>query len=402
MEELDFDFIEEKMREVLRNAHGDSRKHNIKNFDDRINFSCPICGDSVKDPSKKRANIYKDNPLFMVCFNEGCRASVTNLFNTFNVQISPEKKQQMYNYADSHIKFTNKKDIYIPENLDKMIDLNELSNYLNSHIEHKIQNFQPIQINSAAYQYLKFDRLISNFENIYEADYIITDKWKEKVIVILNRAGDKLLGMQIRNLKSGDKRLFKIYNFESLYNILHPNEEIDKLELLSYNKISNFYNIMNVNWDQTVTIFEGYLDSLFCKLISSPPNSIGAIGLNSIDTDLNFLFDAGLDIQFFLDQDYDGIKNSINLLKSGNSVFLWQKFNRDILKIKKGSVDSIEAAKAILKIKDLNRLVQTFKNTDIYDKLKLNNYFSNNKTDIYYLDITKYPKNETKKYNKNK
>lgn len=395
MEELDFGFIEEKIIEVLRNAHADPRKHNIKDFNDRINFACPICGDSNKDPNKKRANIYKSNPLFMVCFNEGCRASVTKLFNTYNVQLTPEKKQQMYNYVDNHIKFNNKKDIYIPETMDKMIDLEQLSVYLNNHPEHKIQNFKPIQNNSVQYQYLKFDRLITNFENIYEADYIVTSNWKEKVIVILNRAGNKILGMQIRNLKSGDKRLFKVYNFEALYTILYPNEEIDNLELLSYNKISNFYNIMNVDWEQTVTIFEGYLDSTFY------PNSIGAIGLNSIDTDLSFLFDAGLDIQFFLDQDIVGIKNSISLLKKGYRVFLWQLFNNELLKKIKSNKDTYEANKLVLKIKDLNRLVQIFK-VDVYEKFKLNNFFSKSKLDEFYLDFKKYPNDQKNKYTKNK
>lgn len=395
MEELDFGFIEEKIIEVLRNAHADPRKHNIKDFNDRINFACPICGDSNKDPNKKRANIYKSNPLFMVCFNEGCRASVTKLFNTYNVQLTPEKKQQMYNYVDNHIKFNNKKDIYIPETMDKMIDLEQLSVYLNNHPEHKIQNFKPIQNNSIQYQYLKFDRLITNFDNIYEADYIVTSNWKEKVIVILNRAGDKILGMQIRNLKSGDKRLFKVYNFEALYTILYPNEEIDNLELLSYNKISNFYNIMNVDWEQTVTIFEGYLDSTFY------PNSIGAIGLNSIDTDLSFLFDAGLDIQFFLDQDIVGIKNSISLLKKGYRVFLWQLFNNELLKKIKSNKDTYEANKLVLKIKDLNRLVQIFK-VDVYEKFKLNNFFSKSKLDEFYLDFKKYPNDQKNKYSKNK
>lgn len=94
MEELDFDFIKEKIKDVLKNAHADPRKHNIKDFNDRINFACPICGDSNKDPNKKRANIYKGNPLFMVCFNDGCRASVTNLFNRYNVQLTPEKNNR--------------------------------------------------------------------------------------------------------------------------------------------------------------------------------------------------------------------------------------------------------------------------------------------------------------------
>ena len=388
--ELDVDYIKLKLSEVLRNAHTDPRKHNIKDLNDRLNFSCPICGDSQKDANKKRANIYKDNPLYLCCFNEGCRSSITKLFRDFNVEIDPEKKQAIYDYAESNIKFDRKKEIYIPSHLDKLIDINVLTEYLNSHPEHNITKFYPIKPNSAAYQYLKFDRLIDNFENIYEAEFRLTTKWSEKCIDILNKSGTKILGFQIRNLKSGDKRLFKVYNFEKIYRILHPEEEIDEVELLSYNKISNFYNILNVDWNQPVTIFEGYLDSLFY------PNSIGAIGLNSIDTELSFLFDSDLDLQFFFDQDSVGVRKSVKMLEQGYKVFLWQKLIESILRNK---TDKYKAKTYLLKIKDLNKLVTEMNNKDPYTKLKLNKYFSDDMFDKLYLDDTLYPKQtEKKKY----
>lgn len=385
--ELDIEYIKSKISEVLKKAHSDNRKHIIKDLPDRLNFSCPICGDSSKDANKKRANIYKDNPLYLICFNDGCRSSITKLFSDFNVNIDPLKKQELYDYAESNIKIDRKKEIYIPSHLDKLFDINILTDFFNNNPEHQIINFKPIQKNSAAYQYLKFDRLIDNFKNIYEAEFILTQKWKEKVIVILNKSGNKVLSFQIRNLKSGDKRIFKIYNFEKIYKILYPNEIIDELELLSYNKISNFYNILNVDWDKPVTLFEGYLDSIFF------PNSLGAIGLNSVDTELSFLFDSDIKLNFFFDQDEVGIKKSILMLNKGHKVFLWQKLNAELLKNK---VDKFQAEKYLLTIKDLNELVQEMKNTNPYDKLKLFNYFSNDIFDKLYLDDTKYPKQSKK------
>lgn len=390
---IDFDYIKLKISEVLKNAHSDKRKHVIKDLPDRLNFSCPICGDSNKDVNKKRANIYKDNPLYLVCFNEGCRSSITKLFSDFKVDIDLAKKQEIYEYAESNIKFDRKKEIYIPSHLDKLMDINEITNFFNTHPEHQISKFKPIQNNSAAYQYLKFDRLIDNFENIYEADFRLTDKWTEKVIVILNKSGNKVLGFQIRNLKSGIKRLFKVYNFEKIYKILHPDENIDELELLSYNKISNFYNILNVDWERPVTIFEGYLDSIFF------PNSIGAIGLNSVDTELAFLFESDIDLQFFFDQDEVGVRKSIGFLEKGHKVFLWQKLIDALIKNK---TDKYVAKKYMLKIKDLNKLVQEMKNTDPYNKLKLDKFFSNDIFDKLYLDFSLYPKNDKNKYKDDK
>ena len=391
--ELDIDYIKLKITEVLKNAHADSRRHLIKDLPDRLNFCCPLCGDSRLDPNKRRANIYKDNPLYLICFNEGCRSSITRLFRDFNVEIDPAKKQEIYDYAESNIKFDRKKDIYIPAHLDKLMDINVITEFFNTHPEHQITKFKPVQNNSAVYQYLKFERLIDNFENIYEAEYRLTEKWIEKVIVILNKSGNKVLGFQLRNLKSGDKRLFKVYNFEKVYRLLNPDADIDELELLSYNKISNFYNILNVDWEQPVTIFEGYLDSLFY------PNAIGAIGLNSVDTELSFLFDSDIDLQFFFDQDQVGIDKSMKMLEKSHKVFLWQRLVEDLIKNKK---DKYEAKKYAVKIKDLNKLVQEMKNPDPYHKLKLDKYFSKDYFDRLYLDSSLYPQNNKKTYTKYK
>jgi hypothetical protein len=288
------------------------------------------------------------------------------------------------------MKFDKKKDVYIPEQLTKLLNLDDFAEYLNTHPEYQISNFKPIKTNSAQYQYLKYDRLIENFENIYECDYHVTSRWKEKCIVMMNKSGNKLLSMQIRNLKPGENRLFKIFNFEKIYTMRYPDEDVDDLELMSYNKISNFYNILNVDWDEPVTIFEGFLDSTFV------PNSMSGIGLNSLD-DMSFLMSEDLNIRFLLDQDNAGVKKSVELLDKGYSVFLWQLL---VEKLIKNKTDKYEAKKYALKIKDLNKLVQEMKNPDAFNKLKLENFFSNDMFDKLYLNHDLYPKNESYKQKK--
>jgi hypothetical protein len=385
-EELDKSYIKSVIQLILNKVHVEPQKRNIKEFSDRFNFACPICGDSHKNINAKRGNMYF-NTMHYVCFNEKCGRSFIKLLKTFEVDIDLQKKMDIYNYIDNNVHWNKKEDNYVLQRLDKLIDIDFLIETLNNNPSSQFSKFGPIKTNSAAYQYLKFERLIDNFENIYEAEYTVTPKWKEKVIVILNKSGNKVLGLQIRNLKSGDKRWFKIFNFEKLHNMVHPEDPLDELEALSYNKISNFYNILNVDWDKPVTIFEAYLDSTFF------PNAIGAIGLNSIN-DMGFLLSDDLDTRFFFDQDEVGIKNSIVMLDKGYKVFLWQKLNVDFLKNK---VDKYQAEKILLKIKDLNKLVQDMKNTDPYNKLKLDKYFSNDTFDKIYLDFTKYPKNSKSK-----
>lgn len=170
--------------------------------------------------------------------------------------------------------------------------------------------------------------------------------------------------------------------------MMHPDDPLDQLEAIGYNKISNFFNILNVNWDNPVTVFEGYLDSIFF------PNSLGAIGLNSID-DMSFLLDndENLQFRFFFDQDNVGVRKSLTMLEKGQKVFLWQKLMEIIIKNKPYKHT---AKNYFLKIKDLNKLVQEMKNPDAVNKLQLGNYFSSDKFDSLYLDYTLYPDNRKK------
>ena len=50
---LDIDYIKLKILEVLKTAHSDNRKHVVKDFSDRINFSCPVCGEYYHGEKKE-------------------------------------------------------------------------------------------------------------------------------------------------------------------------------------------------------------------------------------------------------------------------------------------------------------------------------------------------------------
>lgn len=381
--ELDKNYIKFKIQEVLNISHTDPRKLRIVEHPDRLQYSCPICMDSIKAPGQKlRGNLYYKN-LMHICFNEGCSMSFLKLLKTFNIPVDLDKKVNIYNYIDNNITYSNKNEEFVLSTLDKLMTIDELEDYFNNSEKSEFKSFNKIKKNSRVYQHLKYKRFINNFENLYEAEYIFSKKWVESVIIILNRVDDKILGMQVRNLKSEkNKRFFKTYNFEKLYNLLHPDDLLDDFEALSYNKLSNFYNILNVNWEKPVTIFEGYLDSLFY------PNSIGAIGINSTE-DMDFLLenDEDLKLQFFYDQDYIGITKSIQKLNKGYKVFLWQKLVENLIKNKK---DKYKAKRYASKIKDLNKLIQEMRNDNAYNKLELWKYFSADEFDNIYLDSTLY------------
>ena len=380
--------IESKIQTILDNEHKLSEKKRIKKFPnntnpDRLNFSCPICGDSEKSSHKKRGNLYGKN-LFYICYNCDSKMSFVKLCETFNINIDLDEKIKIYNHIDSCVKY-NKVD-YNYNVLDKLMDINEWTEFMNNKKNSWLVDIKPVQLNSHVYQYLKYNRYIEDFDNIYQGTYrkLKDGKvvYKTPVMILLNRNSDKLLGIQLRNLeKDKTRRFYKIIEFEELYNYMNPGNILDEYEAISYNKISHFYNILNVNFDRPVVIFEGFLDSLFHR----PLNSIGMVGANNDNDLLNFLTEAddGLELKFFYDRDDKGNSSSGKMIDNGYSVFLWNKL---IEKIIENKTDKYKARNKFQNIIDLNDLAIQSKNPNIYEKLNLDKYFSKDNFDKLFID----------------
>jgi hypothetical protein len=144
-------------------------------------------------------------------------------------------------------------------------------------------------------------------------------------------------------------------------------------DLVIYNKLSYYFNILNVNFEEKITVFEGYLDSLFF------PNSIGLVGVN---TDFRFLESNNLDLQYFFDNDEAGYKKSEEKLKDNYPVFLWKKLFEDIVN-KKNSPDPYRLLHRISKVKDINKLAELV--PEPFKKLELNSFFSKDIMDVKWI-----------------
>jgi hypothetical protein len=376
------DYIIKTIQSILNVEFSSNVERKILIYEDRVNFRCPYCHEG-RTKTKKRGNVYFNN-LFYICFRCDKKTTIDTFFKDFNQRIDPDKKLEMIKHLDEHITYSDYSDDLMQTSLDKLIKLSDLEKKINQNLTN-FSDFTPIKPNSGVSKYLEKRCINANKQkNIYQAKYWKNENEYEWVIVFLNRKGDNILGMQLRNLKEGKKRWFKIYNYESLLELLNiGNEEepeYDMNEVTMYNKLSYYFNILNIDFHKKITIFEGYIDSLFY------PNSIGVVGVN---TDFKFLENNEIDIQYFFDNDDVGLKKSEEKIKRGFSVFLWKKLFKDVVS-KKKSKEPDRLFYRINKIKDLNKLSQLVKNP--YSKLKLENYFSK---DI--LDIKWIPK-ITKKY----
>jgi DNA-directed RNA polymerase subunit RPC12/RpoP len=378
---MDKVYIKGLIQNILNKEFSNQQKRRIDEYADRLNMACPYCGDSSKSVHKKRGNLYF-NKLFYICFNCDKKTSFDRFAKDFNEAIDPQKKLEIIEYLDSVVDYSDYDTDFNDFKVDDLFDIKDLEELFNVKDTTPIFDFKPISEKSGVFKYLIGRGIPKNLhKDIYQAKYSKGDEGFEHVIIFLNRRGDKVLGLQVRNLKEGRRRFFVIYNWESIYKWFNGDDaEIDIQKSVIYNKLSYFFNILNVNFENTITIFEGFLDSLFY------PNSVGIVGVN---TDLRFLENNNLDLQYFFDNDIAGYNKSEEKLLEGCKIFLWKKLFEDIVS-KKKSDDPHKLLYRISKVKDLNKLNELV--PDSFKKLELYNFFSEDLYDLKYL-----PKKSKKK-----
>jgi hypothetical protein len=367
---LDVAYIRATVEEVLsKHFPAGSEKRRVIMKEKGIEMACPICGDSQKNPRAKRGILFFHS-LQYACQNEGCRSSLTGLCKDNHIQLDPEQRMAIFQYLDQQILSgayaRASGDQFVMDSLDKLMTMEQLQAYFDEG-DGFLRRFRPITKRDPQHKYLVERGTPEHaIPEIYAAHAQITPSWKEEVIVLINRSpGGKVLGMQTRNLQGGLKRRFKIYNFEFLYNELHPDAHIDPIDAAPYNKLSYLFNILRVDFERPVTVFEGYLDALFY------PNAIGAVGT---ETDFGFLTSEGVDVRFFFDNDGAGHWKAQKYLRKGFPVFLWEKLFARQLARAKG--DPLENARALRMIKDLNALANATPGHDPYHTYGLEAYFS--------------------------
>lgn len=375
-------YIQNTIQKILNKEFISTHRRRMIIYSDRMNLCCPYCGDGKSD-RKKRGNFYF-NRLFFICFNCDKKTTFDRMCKDFNEQIDPDKKLEMIEYLDSVMTYNDYHNEFVDAKIENLIDIEDLEKAIEAKVT-PLSDFKPIIQNGGIYKYLIGRGINPEFHtNIYQAKYWKNEDEHEWIIIMLNRKGSKILGMQVRNLKEGRKRMFKIYNFENILewvNLIKETPiEVDINEMVIYNKLSYYFNILNVDFDKLITVFEGYLDSLFY------PNSIGLVGVN---TDFRFLENNGFELQYFFDNDEAGFKKSEEKLKSGYPIFLWNKLFESIVD-KKKTADPFSLLYRISKVKDINKLCQL--TPDAYKKLKLPLFFSKDIMDIKWVPKFKYKK----------
>ena len=366
------DNIEEKVQRILNSkfARDSFHKRQIDHYSDRINFACPFCGDSLRDPRKKRFNIYL-NSLSCHCFNCNHHSGINSFLKQFDEELSMEDKIQVHEIQQTSKKFERRistnQSSFAFQLLDKLaIPKSVLFGMLKLITPYKSKECS--------------DYLNSRCINIKQwKHFAYSEKSKELYILNIN-SNDRVIGMQIRQLDPNSKKsrnltrsLSKIYSdifskdisilIERLLKSMENGDkyimEEDGVENIQANldRLSGLFNIMNVDMNCPLTIVEGPIDSLCLT------NAIALQGA----TKLNNYFDDLKMVRFLFDNDKVGKEHSLNKIKINKKIFLWGLY------IKKMNIKN--------KVKDINDIVRL----SLYNKEVYESCFSDDEFDAIYI-----------------
>lgn len=310
-------------------------KQKIRPYKDRINFSCPYCSDSQVSSYKKRGNIILEgeHKNHFKCFNCGIFLKIDKFFKDFKTDLDLGFINYV-SYSNLNIS-SNKYDISVLMDINK-IEQNAIERDL---LKNK---FGLVEVKKSPI----WSWLVKRLQ--FQEEKFLYNPNKDYLLILNLTPTNKIIGAQKRLFKGFNKYItFSANRLHELLNLTSVPDDV--------NTISQLFNILNVNFNAPITIFEGPLDSFLFK------NSIANCGLNK-----KFPFD--INVRYFFDDDKDGIKKSMELLSKGETVFLWDKFKKDLnMPYKKKN--------------DLNDVKKWAKQSNIILP-NLDKYFSNDPLDI--------------------
>jgi hypothetical protein len=342
--------IKVSLKQVCVEQHPAPNKQLLKDMPGRITLACPYCGDSHEDDTKKRGNLYWDT-LQYHCYN--C-SHHTNLYGLLK-----DHEVRMPNTGDSFTIID-----YIKENKQTVNQEQVLQNASLASVQEKAltrdefkQVFNAKEVEPGEWIWFQLkERLLHN----KASEFLFSPKGNRLWILNMGMEG-KIIGAQSRRMKGYGSR-YLTYDLPKIYEEWNKPLELAPEELTKLAKASTLFGIMQVNFQQPVTLFEGPIDAKFMH------NSI-ALATAGRSTEE---FDEIATVRYLFDNDATGKKKMTEKLKRGRPVFMWSKFLGDF------KLDTYN-------IKDLNDLIKVCyaQKSDAWKQIE--NYFTSSDLDLWYV-----------------
>lgn len=311
-----------------------------KGADHKLNFACPICGDSQKKVSKKRGNLYLDTKHYK-CFNDGCMAYMS--LTEFVAKMSRRFSILMPTFIlddDARTVDTKRTDNqlarFLTSDTSKLIRITDIINRFS------LRRLDQLDEDSPAFQFIKR----RNLDRIKDyGDFLYTDHSNSRIYIFnFDRRSGKILGLATRSLLENVDRKYIIKSYTELSQ-LFLQKNIEKSLIEDANFLNNYFNILNVDFSKPILLSEGQFDSM---LINNCIATSGVTKARSILLNLG----SKNSVRIIFDRDKAGKGQMMNLIKQGYSVFLW---NKAIQKLKQKYPDKPDLIELQL-VKDINDL----------------------------------------------
>jgi hypothetical protein len=353
---MDPNKIELIIQEILnREFSGIPHKTKIDRYGNRLNFSCPYCGDS-DEKRKKRGNFYLDTQGYK-CYNGGCGVFKSSLSFFYDFGASGKlstderneiktileevkgKRRPVMGSLDIGLLFDEDIDKYIIPREDFMKKMNLLETS-GSRIERYLRR-----------RYQSPDKKFA------------WDPKGQRLFLFNLTKDDKIIGLQIRRMDSikGSPK-YLTYKLSLIWEKLLKCRDQDFLAgCRKVDPISSVFNVASIDFGQDITIFEGPMDSWFWK---------NSVALCSSENRFPFEIE---NIRFWYDWDKAGLSKSIEMLSNGFSVFNWGKFLDDhsITKNRKWDLNEL-----VIHLRGTGKKIKRFDNYFTDDVLDMGDFIS--------------------------
>jgi hypothetical protein len=334
--------IQTFVQDLLKKRFPDNRlKQMVYDSGDKLNFACPYCGDSTHDSKKKRGNLYPERGFYK-CYNDGCgvKADLPKFISKFSLKYSlgvPDLKSSEVKWVAE----TNKKKR--GSLIELLINRNATEHLLR--IDYIVDRFSLIPCDEAdpttkVGNFIR-SRGLNNLPAFNECSYFDLNDDKVYLFNLDQRSG-KVLGFAIRRIENefGPKYLIKNYSELKKSGLV---KNIDDNLLSDIDNVNNYFNVLNVDFSKPIMVTEGQIDAMFLN------NSIATTGISKSKLLLENLLSKSNTLILF-DSDSAGKTQSLDLIKKGYRVFLWNKVFTDLRKKYGGDYRKIKS------IKDVNDL----------------------------------------------
>lgn len=351
------DKIKKEIEVILDKEFSEAARKRVFEYPDRLNFSCPYCGDSFKDPMKKRGNLYLDSGFYH-CYNDGCEVhphalkllrdfgrSVDDPSFTFRVMNSVDKEKGKRG-------FTGKVQQYVGAfaALDSFAIPAE--DFLKKHGLMRIGDSPKLKS--------RFDPQCLYIDDVRQAF-----SPKNDALFYLNvNAEGNVVGYQQKPLGPNARIRFYTAGLKMLLGDMDKEVTTDgeyDLERLDY--LSNIFNVLLVDFSSPFYITEGPSDALLLR------NSIAKQGVGK---GVNLGKERGM---YLFDYEKEALEQMRGMAKDGYSVFEWSKYLDDHKVSKKKDLD----------LRDIFKIALEREDAEMINEPIIRSYFTETSMDVLYV-----------------